>query len=72
MSTFCEYFNQSDVDRLYTHREKKDYVAINIFHSNDWPSDVTIGTSLLVMLLMYMKCNNYRIVNIWMVLILAG
>ena len=50
MSTFSEYFNQSDVDRLSTNTEKKDYAAVNIFHSNDWPSDVTIGTSRPVVL----------------------
>jgi len=38
-------FHQSDVDKLMSHTEKKDYVGVDILLSSEWPSDVTIGTS---------------------------
>jgi len=40
-----ENFSQSDVERLMSQTEKKDYVGVDILLSSDWPSDVAIGTS---------------------------
>ncbi|XP_065902892.1 CWF19-like protein 1 [Dysidea avara] len=43
--SLSENFNQSDVERLFSHAEKKDYVGVDILLSSDWPSDVAIGTN---------------------------
>ena len=51
-------FSKSDVDRLTTHAQKKDYIGVDIFLSTDWPSDVTMGTNPPVIPLMLTDCNN--------------
>jgi len=40
-----ENFSQSDVERLMSLTEKKDYVGVDILLSSDWPSDVAIGAN---------------------------